>query len=149
MLENMRMLSLVAVLTLAGCSSAPEPKGPKQLPLEPPGPAASLSKHPLAKYLEFGGFRLKETSAGRLQVKFIAVNHSEADLGDLVTKVRITTSADKPGDPPVTEFEAKIPALGPQEIRDVTATAATKLRVYEIPDWQFLRAQFEITFPAP
>ena len=57
--------------------------------------------------------------------------------------------AAKPEDPPITQFEAKIPALGPQEIKDVSATASTKLRIYEMPDWQFIRAEAEITSPAP
>ena len=54
-----------------------------------------------------------------------------------------------PDDPPITEFEAKIPSLGPQETHDVSATANTKLRLYELPDWQFLRADFDITSPEP
>ena len=32
------------------------------------------------------------------------------------------------------EFDAKVPALGPQEDHDVVTTASTKLRVYEMPD---------------
>jgi hypothetical protein len=77
------------------------------------------------------------------------VNHSEADIGDLGLKVTLTTTAAKPGDPPVGVFDAKVPTLGPQETKDVTATIPTKLRIYELPDWQFLRAEFEITSPAP
>jgi hypothetical protein len=42
-----------------------------------------------------------------------------------------------------------VASLGPQENKDVTVTVPTKLRLYELPDWQFLRAQFEITSPAP
>jgi hypothetical protein len=49
----------------------------------------------------------------------------------------------------VTEFEAKIPTLAPLEVKDVTAQANTTLRIYELPDWQFLRADFDITSPAP
>jgi hypothetical protein len=70
-------------------------------------------------------------------------------MGDLVLKIRLTTTAAKPDEPPVTEFEAKIPNLGPQEMKEVTAAAPTKLRIYELPDWQFLRAQFEIVSPPP
>jgi hypothetical protein len=62
--------------------------------------------------------------------------------------VRLTTSAAKPGDDPVTQFDAKVPSLGPHEIKDVTAQATTKLRLYELPDWQFLRGDFDITSPA-
>jgi len=72
-----------------------------------------------------------------------------ANIGDLTLKIRLVTTAAKPDDPPITEFEAKVPALGPQEIKDVAATATTKLRIYELPDWQFIRAEVEITSPAP
>jgi hypothetical protein len=105
--------------------------------------------HPLAKYLELAGYRLSEATPGKLNVKFVVVNHSDADIGDLTLKVKLVTTAEKAGEPPITEFEAKVPSLGPQEIKDVSATGATKLRIYELPDWQFIRAQVEITSPAP
>ena len=145
----MRNLLVVLSLSLAACSPAPEAKQTKQPPAEVSGPATTSTKHPLAKYIEFSGFRISEAGAGKLKVKFVAVNHSEADLGELEVKLRMITTVAKPGDPPVAEFEAKIPSLGPQEIRDVTATTATKKRAYEIPDWQFIRAEFDITSPAP
>ena len=106
-------------------------------------------KHPLAKYLEIAGFRVTEGGAGKLTVKFAVINHSDADLGELTMKVMLTTTAAKPEDPPIAVFDAKVPALGPQEAKDATGTAVTKLRVYELPDWQFLRADAEITSPAP
>jgi hypothetical protein len=139
-----------AVLLLAGCSSpAPEAKQTKSG--EAPRTATSViaSKHPLAKYLELGGFRLSEMGSGKIVVKFAVINHSDADIGDLVLNVKLTTTAAKPEDPPITQFEAKVPALGPREIKDVSASASTKLRIYEMPDWQFIRAEAEITSPAP
>lgn len=114
-----------------------------------PGPATATSKHPLAKYIEFAGFRLTEAGAGKLKVQFAAINHSEADLGELTVRMKLVTVNAKAEDPPVAEFETKIPSLGPLEVKNLEATAPTKLRVYELPDWQFLRAQFEITSPAP
>src|SRR6266851_1473852 len=130
------------LLALAACSSAPDaaqlkPSGPP----EPPGAATPVGKHPLTKYIELVGFRLTEAAAGKLSVKFAVVNHSEADIGDLAVKVKLTTTAAKPGDQPVAEFDAKVPSLGPQEIKDVSASATTKLRIYELPDWQFLKAE--------
>ena len=82
-----------------------------------------------------------------MKVKFTAVNHSDAELPDMTVKVRLFTNLSKPGDPPITEFEAKIPSLGPEEVKDLDASAMTKLRLYELPDWQFLRADFDITAP--
>jgi hypothetical protein len=114
-----------------------------------PGPATTTSKNPLAKYIELAGFRLAEGGSGKLKIRFAAINHSEADLGELEVKVKLVTFNAKPEDPPVAEFEAKIPSLGPLEVKSLEATAPTKLRVYELPDWQFLRAQFDITSPAP
>jgi hypothetical protein len=149
MLEGVRYFIASAFLLLAACSTPSPTKQAAAPPPGGPGPAATTSKHPLAKYIELSGFRMSESQAGKLKIKFAAVNHSDADLGDLTVKVRLITSAAKPGDPPVTEFEAKVPSLGPQEVQDVTAQATTAMRIYELPDWQFLRAEFEITSPAP
>ena len=141
---------LSLTLLLAGCNTAStQSKEVKKTEPYGPGPATSSSKHPLAKYIELSGFRVSESGAGKLKIKFAAINHSAADMGELMVKVRLVTTATKPGEPPVTEFEAKIPPLGPEEVRDVTATATTTLRLYELPDWQFLRADFDITAPAP
>ena len=140
---------LALILTLAGCS-APAPQATsKQGTIEITGPATTLSKHPLAKYIELAGFRLTESKPGQLEVKFVAVNHSEAELPALDLNIRLRTTAAKPDDPPVAEFQAKVPALSQLEIRDVSAKVTTKLRIYELPDWQFLRAEFDIRSPAP
>jgi hypothetical protein len=150
MLLTMRtFLASFGVLFLVGCSSpAPQSKAPVADP-NGPGPAATSSKHPLAKYIELSGFRLSEGSPGKLKIRYVAVNHSEADLSEMVMKVKIVPPNAKPEDAPVAEFEAKVPALGPHEVKDLEASAPTKLRLYELPDWQFLRGQFEITSPPP
>ena len=141
---------LTVILTLAGCSSpAPQATSKQQGTIEISGPASTVSKHPYAKYIELSGFRLSESKPGQLDVKFVAVNHSEAELGELGISVRLNTTAAKPNDPPLAEFQAKVPALGPLEIHDVSAKVNTKLRIYELPDWQFLHADFDITSPAP
>ncbi len=145
----MRTTVIVLLAALAACSSAPDTKQTKKGPPEPAGAAAAIGKHPLNKYIEVMGFRMAEQGAGKLKITFAVVNHSDADIGDLGLKIKLTTSAAKPDDPPVAEFETKIPSLGPQENKDVTVNVPTKLRIYELPDWQFLRGQFEITSPAP
>jgi len=150
-LNTVRTIVFSLLLTLAACSSPPvndSKQAKKTGPVEPTS-AVPLKKHPLAKYVELVGFRLSEAGGGKLKIKFIVVNHSEADIGDLGVRVRLTTSSAKPDDPPIAVFDAKVPSLGPEEIQDVTATAATKLRIYELPDWQFIKAEFEITSPQP
>jgi hypothetical protein len=135
---------------LTACSApAPDTSQAKKSGTPQATDTVITTPHPLAKYLELSGYRITETSPGKLNIKLAVVNHSEADIGDLTLKIKLITTAAKPDDPPITEFEAKVPALGPQELKDVTATAATKLRIYELPDWQFIRAAVEITSPAP
>jgi hypothetical protein len=140
----------LTVLLLTGCSSPPPETAPaKAASPFGPGPASTSSKSPLAKFIELAGFRLSEKGGKQLQIKFSAINHSDADLSEMQVHVRLLTTAAKPGDAPVAEFDAKIPGLGPQEDHDVLALTTTTLRVYEMPDWQFLRADFDITSPAP
>jgi hypothetical protein len=104
--------------------------------------------HPLSKNLELGGFRISEPKPGTLRIKFNVVNHSLADLGDLEMNVSLAQAGAKQEDPPICVLKVKIPSLGPEESKAVEATTTTKLRVYELPDWQFIRAFFEITSPA-
>ena len=147
----MRIIVLSLLLTLAACSDPPAPNSKqtkKTGPIEPTS-ATPIKKHPLAKFVELVGFRLSEAGGGKLKVKFAVVNHSEADIGDLGVRVRLTTSSAKPDDPPIATFDVKVPPLGPLEIQDVTATAPSNKRAYELPDWQFLKAEFEITSPQP
>ncbi len=115
-----------------------------------PTSAVPTKKHPLAKYVELVGFRLSEAGGGKLRVKFVVVNQFGGGYWrDLGVRVRLMTSSSKPEDPPISEFDVKVPTLGPEEIKDVEATTPSKLRIYELPDWQFLKAEFEITSPEP
>jgi hypothetical protein len=148
MLENVRATVLISLAALlAGCSSAPAPTKQLSAPLAVTSVIANTN--PLAKYLEIAGFRVSEGGAGKITVKFAVINHSDADIGELAMKLKLTTTAAKPEDPPIAEFDAKVPALGPLETKDAVGTATTKLRVYELPDWQFLKADASIVSPAP
>jgi len=73
-------------------------------------------------------------------VQFVVVNQSGADLGDVTAKVDLRSIKAGPADPPVGTFTFKT-SLGPYEAKDIKAPVDTKLRVYELPDWQFLRAE--------
>lgn len=90
---------------------------------------------------------MREKSPGKLDVSFVVINHSDADLGDLSLIVNVRTTAAKPDDPPLLTFPAKVTSLGPQEMKQVTTTVPSKLRVYELPDWQFVRTDFRVAEP--
>jgi len=148
MMNSMRLGWLLMAVVLAGCSSSsPSDKQAKAAPAIPAHFTASNTSNPVAKYIELVGFRISERSPGHLIVQFGVVNHSEADIGDVKMSVNLGTTAAKPGDPPLIKFPAQVSRLGPNELKDVTAEVPTKLRAYELPDWQFLKADFEITEP--
>ena len=139
--------SFCIIVCLAGCSSSSSGKSAQPAVVIPPHFMATNTSNPVAKYVELVGFRINEKNPGHLEIQFGVVNHSEADIGDLKLTVNIGTTAAKPGDPPLMSFPATVTKLGPTELKDVTVQVPTKLRVYELPDWQFLKADFQITEP--
>ncbi len=141
---------IIAGLVVTGCS----PKSDEKKAILPPVRESALSgqpigNHPLNKFIELVGFRVSEEKEGSVKVQFGLVNHSNADIGDLQLRVVLTTNLAKPSDPPLGEFKVTVKDIGPNEIKDVTGSMPTKLKVYELPDWQFLRAKFEILSPPP
>ena len=145
---KVRWLVLLGFVIAIGCSSpsSSEKQAKPGAPFQPPKTAAA-SNNPAAKYIELVGFRINEKSPGHLEVQFGVVNHSEADIGDITMTVNVRTTTAKPDDPPVITFSAKVPSLGPEELKPMSVEVPTKLRVYELPDWQFLKSDFQITEP--
>src|ERR1700736_865482 len=132
----MSKLALIAGMCaiLAGCSSAPKQDEKKPGPALQSVSSSTASKNPAAKYIELVGFRIKEKGPGNLEVSFGVVNHSEADLGDLTLEVNLRTTTAKPDEPPLFSFPVKVPSLGPEEMKQLSAVVPNKLRVYELPD---------------
>ncbi len=142
-----RLLGFVfAAAWLAGCSSAP-PEATKQGTTPAAASKAAAGSNSVAKYLELAGFRLDEKGPGTLQIRFALINHSDADLGDITLQVNVRATTARSTDPPLFSFPATVQGVGPGDVKDITVTAPTKLRVYELPDWQFLQADFKVTSP--
>lgn len=97
---------------------------------------------PVAKFVEVVGFRIVE-SKQQVQLKFIIVNHSAGEIApfDLELQVRA-----KNGKADEALFSVKTPVSGvlPYEAKDMTIPVKTSLRAYELPDWQFITASFQI-----
>ncbi len=144
----MRHCALLALFALAlgGCSSSPSAK-PAPATRFQPSARVSPSSNPVAKYIEITGFRITEKGPGKLLVRFAVVNHSDADIGNLVMTVNLRATTSKPGDAPLASFNARVEGLGPEDLKEVSAEVPTKLRVYELPDWQFIQPDFQIVEP--
>jgi hypothetical protein len=138
---------VVAAVWLAGCSSAPPETNKQATPASAAVSQAAGNSNSVAKYLELAGFRLDEKGPGKLQIRFALINHSDADLGDIALQVNVRAITARSGEPPLFSFPATVQGVGPGDVKDVTVTAPTRLRVYELPDWQFLRADFQVTSP--
>lgn len=112
-----------------------------------PQPAASTGAHPYSKYIEVAGVRLFESTARKPLVRFTVVNHSPAELSGLELRITFTTAASAPGAEPVAIIDAKVGSIPANGIKDMESALATHLRIYELPDWQFVRTSIEITAP--
>ncbi len=125
--------------------TAPAHPAPFEGPSSLPVPTAKL--HPLAKFIEIAGLRVTEDAKQKAQIKFLVVNHSGAELGDVAVAITLKPYTAKPEDKAVASFAVKVASLRPYEAREMETSVRTDLRAYELPDWQFLRAEFEITSP--
>ncbi len=101
----------------------------------------------LLENLEVTGLRLVEDKQKKLEVRFVLVNHSPAPLTDIAATVTLRPSTAKPGKDIVGTFAFRLPGLEPYESRDMLAPVEAKMRLYELPDWQFLRADVVLTSP--
>ena len=99
------------------------------------------------RYVEVTGLRLREDLKQNAQIRFVVVNHSGAEIANLAGNVTLRPATAQPEDPPVGTFSFRIATLQPYEAKDVEAPVQTKLRAYELPDWQFVRADVKITSP--
>lgn len=105
-----------------------------------PSPTAPMSSDQLAKHLEAVGIRFTEENR-RTVVTMAIVNHSGAEMTDLRGKIRILS---KDGEKTVSTVDFRMPTLGPYEVRDYSIPLLTTMRAYELPDWQFLKAEIEL-----
>ena len=99
----------------------------------------TTQSNPELKDLELLGFRLTEDDKQKPFVQFVVVNHSGSDLGTLSLKGDLKGIVNR-GMQTVGTFEFSTP-LNAYESKEVKVPLETRLRVYELPDWQFLRAE--------
>lgn len=140
------IIALLAVLYLyvlpskKPVAATPAAPDPQQQATPSTAAAAPKAPHRYAKFLEITGLRVNEDSRQRAQVQFIVVNHSAADLPEMKMQITVQSAGKS-----LFDFPYKLPSLGPYETKEGSATLKTDLKPYEMPDWQFLKASFDIT----
>jgi hypothetical protein len=150
-LLSMGTIGFVAYRYLAhkGEPVTPGPLVPGRRPAPETATSATPTANVLNKYIEITGLRLLEDNPKDLQVAFVVVNHSPAPLTDVTGTVTIRPITAGAEGESVGMFNFRLPELSPYGVMDMKAPLQSKLRVYELPDWQFIRADVVITSPQP
>ena len=124
---------------------AARPSATVESPAAKPGAPAN----PLQKYIEVSAVRfvLDPKKKDIILAKFILTNHSEADITGLAGNVTVWGRTQK------SEEDAQgtlsfTTNVGPYEAKEVTVPFNTKLKIYELPDWQNITTDVQITAPA-
>jgi len=114
--------------------------------VESPAAKAGAKTNPLQKYVEISGVRFTEDAQKRILVKFVVTNHSDSDLSGLTGNATISGRTQKSEEDAVGTFSFTT-NVGPQAFQEVSAPLTTKLKIYELPDWQNVTTNLQITSP--
>jgi hypothetical protein len=115
--------------------------------VESPAARPGAKANPLQKYIEVSGVRFIEDAKKRPEVRFVVVNHSAAEIAGLAGNVTIWGRTQKSEEDAAGTFTFAT-NLGPWESKDLTAPLNSKLKIYELPDWQNVSTDIQITAPA-
>lgn len=103
--------------------------------------------NPYQNYVEVVGIRMI-TEDKKPVAKFVVVNHSSAEIDNLEANVKLSASTSRSEEDSVGSFSFRIPEIDGNSSKDMTAPLKTKLKMYELPDWQKTNVVVEITSPA-
>lgn len=116
-------------------------------PVETQAAKTQTKPNPLQKYVEVSGIRFVENARHQTEARFVVVNHSDADITDLAGTVNIWGRTAKSEEEAAGSFSFKVASLKPNESQEAVAPLSTKLKVYELPDWQNVSTEVQITAP--
>ncbi len=114
---------------------------------ETPAAKGKAAPNPVQKFIEVAGVRFIQNARKQTEARFLVVNHSPDLLSGLAGTVVIWGRTQKSDEESVGSFGFKIPSLGPWESKELSAPMNTKLRVYELPDWQNITAEVQLANP--
>lgn len=123
-------------------STSAAPSATVESPAAKPGAKTSA----LQKYIEISGIRFTEDAKKNILAKFNLTNHSDADLSGLAGNVTVWGRTQKSEEDAVGTFMFTTD-VAPQATKEVTAPLTTKLKIYELPDWQNVTTDLQITAP--
>jgi len=116
--------------------------------VESPAAKAGAKTNPLQKYIEVAGVRFvpDPKKKGVIMAKFVLTNHSDSDINGLAGNVTVWGRTQKSEEDAQGTFSFST-NLGPLESQELTVPMKTKLKIYELPDWQNVTTDVQITAP--
>jgi hypothetical protein len=117
--------------------------------VENPAAKPGTPVNPVQRYIEIAGVRFLDDpkKKDRILVRFLIINHSEADFAGLAGNVTLWGSTKRAEEDAQGTFSFHTD-LKPDESKELTEPLVTKKKVYELPDWQNAMPDVQITAPA-
>lgn len=143
------ILGVVAgvVWTVGYLKNRPETK--PSAAVESPAAKPGAATNPLQRYIEISGVRFLEDPKhkDKTMVRFVIVNHSDAEIQGLKGNATVWGSTRKSEEDAQGTFTFSTD-IKPMESRELTEPLNTKLKIYELADWQNVTTDVQITAPA-
>lgn len=116
--------------------------------VENPAAKPGAPVNAIQRYIEVAGVRFMEDPKHKdeVLVRFILINHSDADLDGLAGNVTIWGSTRRSEEDAFGSFSFKT-GLKANESKELTEKLTTKKKIYEMPDWQNATTDVQITAP--
>jgi hypothetical protein len=127
--------------TAAG--TGPTPAATVESPAAKPG----AKPNPLQKQIEITGVRFSQDAKKKTLVTFVIINHSQAEINGLAGNVTIWGRTQKSEEDAQGTFSFSTD-LAPFQSKEISAPLNSKLKIYELPDWQNITTDVQITAPA-
>ena len=115
---------------------------------ESPGAKPGAAVSAVQKFIEVSSVRFMPDPKNkeRVVVKFVLTNHAEAELNGLAGNVTIWASTGRSEEDAEGTFEFATNLRG-LESKELTAPLTGKKKIYELPDWQNMTNDVQITAP--
>ena len=117
--------------------------------VENPAAKPGAPVNPIQRFIEIAGVRFVEDPKHKDQtlVRFLLINHSDADFTGVGGNVTLWGSTRHSDEDAEGSFSFNTD-LKSDEYKELTEPLNTKKKIYELPDWQNVTADLQVTSPA-
>jgi len=133
---------VVGIYALVGSNHGAKPSTTVESPAAKPGAPTNAWQ----KFVEVSGVRFTENAKKQPVVKYVLTNHSGMEIEGLAGNVTIWGRTQKSEEEAAGTFTFNT-NLPPYSAKDLESPLTTKLKIYELPDWQNVSTDLQVTAP--